>query len=194
MKSSGNSFVISDNSKCIGCKACELACFAVHNKDNNVGLTVGTVKVPVIPRLHIVKVNKKTAPIQCRQCEDAPCGNVCPVGAIRKQDNIIFIDEKTCIGCKSCVLACPFGAIEVLPSYQDGKSLMQKGLKEKSDNELKNKSKVTAYKCDLCIETGTPACIKACPKDALSLVNTSEEKQNKKISAALGLNSLVNKF
>ena len=89
MKTTPNSFVIANSNKCIGCKVCEVACFTVHNKNNNVVATVGTVTTPIIPRLNVIKGEDFAMPIQCRQCEDAPCANVCPVSAIRQEDNTI---------------------------------------------------------------------------------------------------------
>ncbi len=56
MKNKIGSFVIADPNKCTGCRACEVACFTMHNQHNNVGYTVGTVDIPVIPRLYLVKV------------------------------------------------------------------------------------------------------------------------------------------
>ena len=51
MKNKLGSFVVADPSKCTGCRACEVACFTSHNANNNVGCTVGTINIPVIPRL-----------------------------------------------------------------------------------------------------------------------------------------------
>ncbi|MFD3155793.1 4Fe-4S dicluster domain-containing protein [Haloimpatiens sp. FM7330] len=187
MSATLNSFVIADPNKCIGCKACEVACFAAHNSNNNVKATVGTVSTPIIPRLYNVKLGKVTMPVQCRQCEDAPCANSCPVNAIKQIDNTIIIDEDECIGCKSCVMACPFGVISLLPQYRNGKEIIQNNLKGESTDSTKKMVKIIAYKCDLCKEQGEPACIKACPKDALTLVIPKEykKKRNKKVAEDL---------
>ncbi|MFQ7118823.1 MAG: 4Fe-4S dicluster domain-containing protein [Intestinibacter sp.] len=114
MKNKLGSFVVADPSKCTGCRACEVACFTSHNANNNVGCTVGTINIPVIPRLYLVKDDAVCMPIQCRHCEDAPCLNTCPVKAISRIDNSVIVDEVKCIGCKTCLLACPFGAIDLL--------------------------------------------------------------------------------
>lgn len=187
MRVTPNSFVVANVSKCIGCKVCEVACFSVHNKNNQVAATVGTVVTPVIPRLHLVKDEKLTIPVQCRHCEDAPCANSCPVGAIKQKDNIIVIDEKTCIGCKTCLLACPFGAIDLLPQYEDGEVVIQANLKEEGKYGIDDKVKTTAYKCDLCKEHGKPACVDACPQKALTLVAPANEKKLRNRQAALSL-------
>ena len=71
MKNKLGSFVVADPSKCTGCRACEVACFTSHNANNNVGCTVGTINIPVIPRLYLVKDDAVCMPIQCRHCEEA---------------------------------------------------------------------------------------------------------------------------
>ncbi|WP_099188444.1 4Fe-4S dicluster domain-containing protein [Tepidibacter mesophilus] len=187
MKNNLNPFVVADLNKCIGCKACELACFAVHNKNNNVGYTVGTVMTPVIPRLYLVKTPSVTMPIQCRQCEDAPCAKSCSVGAISQKDNTIIVDEKKCIGCKNCLMACPFGAIDLLPQYDNGEEVIQLNLKEESYDGLEKVVKFTAYKCDLCIENDKKACINACPNNALRVVKPLDDKKYKNKMAAQAL-------
>lgn len=178
MKNHLDSFVIADPKKCTGCRSCEIACFATHNKDNNIGFTVGTIEIPVIPRLYLVKGDKFCMPIQCRHCEDSPCINTCLVGAIKKDNNILFIDEDKCIGCKTCLLACPFGAIDLLPQYKDGKEVDQVNL---------NESKKIAYKCDLCKDNDKIACINACPQNALKLITPIDDKKAKNKKAAISL-------
>lgn len=194
MKATPNSFVIANSNKCIGCKACEVACFAVHNENNNVGATVGTVTIPVISRLYVIKGENYSMPIQCRHCEDAPCANVCPVGAIKQENNAILIDEKACIGCKTCLIACPFGAVDLLPEYDNGEEVVQTNLKEEGEDGLENKVKIIAYKCDLCKENGNPACINACPQKALTLVTPAKEKKSRNIAAALTLFETVKNY
>ncbi|AIQ69301.1 4Fe-4S dicluster domain-containing protein [Paenibacillus graminis] len=193
---SSNSLVIAEAAKCIGCKACELACFAVHNRDNGVGTAVGTVTMPVLPRLYVIRTDSFTMPVQCRQCENAPCAGACPVQAIRQQDGVIAIDAEACIGCKACALACPFGAISLYKAYSGGAELPQPLLQERRDSKLQRKTRITAYKCDLCRNTEIPggsaaggdaggrgasaaaaqdrnpypACVAVCPEKALQLV------------------------
>lgn len=194
MKTTSNSFVVANSNKCIGCKACEVACFTVHNGNNNVVATVGTVTTPIIPRLNVIRGEGYAMPVQCRQCEDAPCANVCPVGAIKQENNIIVVDEKACIGCKTCLMACPVGAIDLLAQYNNGEEVIQINLMEDGEDGLKEKVKSVAYKCDLCKESGKPACVNACPQKVLTLVTPEKERKARNKVAALSLLETVKNY
>ena len=187
MRGTLNSFVVANANKCIGCKVCELVCFAVHNKNNQVAASVGTIVTPIIPRLYLVRSEGLKMPIQCLHCEDAPCANSCRIGAIKQENNRIVIDENACIGCKTCLLACPFGAIELLPQFEEGEAVIQANLKDEGEYGLEDKVKTVAYKCDLCKEHGKPACVAACPQQALTLVIPAEEKKRRNRQAAVNL-------
>ena len=115
-----NRFIIADATKCIGCRTCEVACVVSHQENQDcASLTPET----FLPRIHVIKgVNISTATV-CRQCEDAPCANVCPVDAISREHGHIFVEQSRCIGCKSCMLACPFGAMEVVSSRKKARAI-----------------------------------------------------------------------
>ncbi len=102
-----------DPSRCIGCFGCEVHCKLEHD-------------VPVGPRqCRIIQVGPKVIGgklktsfiwTACNHCDPAPCVEACPTGAMQKRtDGIVFVDEKACIGCKSCIAACPFGAPQFNP-------------------------------------------------------------------------------
>ncbi|EAX1661227.1 electron transport protein HydN, partial [Salmonella enterica] len=95
-----NRFIIADASKCIGCRTCEVACVVSHQENQDcASLTPET----FLPRIHVIKgVNVSTATL-CRQCEDAPCANVCPNGAISRDKGFVHVMQERCIGCKTCV-------------------------------------------------------------------------------------------
>ena len=180
MKKELGCFVVGDSTKCTGCRACELACFTVHNRESNhVGKTVGTVTVPVAPRLFLTKFEEGCMPIQCKHCEDAPCLNACTKGAISRIDHQVIVDAEKCIGCKDCMQACPFGAIALLPYAKDGKLVAQ---------PMGEETKVFASKCDLCaaIEGGAIG-EESTQQLNLRLVDPEAEREEKNIKAAEAL-------
>ncbi|MEW9124689.1 MAG: 4Fe-4S dicluster domain-containing protein [Thermotaleaceae bacterium] len=172
-----NSFVVADPNKCIGCRTCEIACVVEHS-DINI-FTAGNSEIAFNPRLSVIKTKEVSVPIQCRQCEDAPCANVCPNGALFIKEGVVQVDEKACIGCKTCVMACPFGAIQIVEEYRNGKKIFQ-NFKQVIGNRLFFKEKMTVSKCDLCADSENgPACEKVCPTQALKIVK--ENKLNKSV-------------
>jgi electron transport protein HydN len=118
-------------------------------------------------------------PVQCKHCENSPCRAVCKQGAINKINNQIIVDEAKCIGCKDCLVACPFGAVTLLPYYVGGKPITLPGTTDGKD---------AASKCDLCYtEEEGPACVRACPNKALSLNDIDDRRKAKNIAAAEAL-------
>ena len=91
--------------KCTGCRLCELVCAVMHDGISN----------PTRSRIKVMKWESEGLyiPMSCQQCEDAPCMNVCPVKAISRDEDLGFVtvDYDVCIGCRSCVAVCPFGAM-----------------------------------------------------------------------------------
>ncbi|NEZ46164.1 4Fe-4S dicluster domain-containing protein [Clostridium niameyense] len=145
-----NCYVIANAKKCIGCRTCEVACVVSHAGESMFQLKDSDIKF--FPKLTVMKNKTVSAPVQCRQCGNPLCMKACPVGAIEIVDRKVHIDREACIGCKSCVVACPFGAIDMALEI--------------------NEEKVVANKCDLCEgREGGPACVKACPTQALRIVN-----------------------
>jgi electron transport protein HydN len=184
-----NSFVVADPNKCIGCRTCEIACVVAHSEKNI--FTLESSEIEFYPRLSVIKTAQVSAPIQCRHCEDAPCANVCPEGSIINKDGVIYIDKSTCIGCKTCLVACPLGAIELVSEYNEGEKVQQQGLKVVESGKLCFKDKMVANKCDLCIgrEQG-PACAEVCPTSAFQIIKSAdidESVKEKRKKSAQGL-------
>ena len=137
-----NRFILTDPEKCIGCRTCEVACMMSHQSS--------ATPEAFTSRIRVVKGGTFTTAVGCHQCEDAPCANVCPTGAIHRAAGAWLVEQARCIGCKSCMVACPFGAMQVRVV----------------------EDRVQALKCDLCAhrESG-PACVEACPTHALRCID-----------------------
>lgn len=177
-----NPFVIADSRRCIGCFACQAACVENHRR---VGLQA-------YPRLIVSYTPEGTMPVQCHACEDAPCAVVCPVKAIVVRNNAVTLNETLCIGCKMCGLACTFGVILAggtpIPTYgfnngqysyvNDPYQSEPMHLRELNPQDFLSLlawhvgQKKVAIKCDLCFfDPDGPACVRACPHKALSLID-----------------------
>lgn len=138
-----------DAEKCTGCRICELAC--AMEKEAHCA--------PNDARLKIMKdePNGINVPIVCQHCTDASCAPVCPLNLyyVSEENGAVLHNQEACIGCKACILACPYGAI----------SMDRDGAK--------------AVKCDLC--DGDPQCVDFCPSDAIAYVRADEmEMMNKR--------------
>lgn len=162
-----NRFVIAEPRQCIGCNTCMAACTQVHKAQG----------LQSHPRLTVTRTAEGTAPILCHHCEDAPCARVCPVNAITHGADAIVLDEKTCVGCKMCALACPFGAITPAGTSVAGVA----GIMTSTPTYSAALSPLLAWeigvrsvavKCDLCaFAEGGPACVQVCPTNALFTID-----------------------
>ncbi|MFV0422065.1 4Fe-4S dicluster domain-containing protein [Oleidesulfovibrio sp.] len=186
-----SNFIVADTKKCIGCRLCEVACSVAHSRMKKEPVA-GNLTEPLLPRLYLVRTAQVTAPVQCRHCEDAPCAGSCPVHAIRRADGALVVDEVLCVGCKTCMLACPFGAIELLPVFENGKPKMQAVSAEDESGRMEETQVLVAGKCDLCTgRQAGPACVEVCPKQALALVSAKTLRQQRSSQAAHNLAKYV---
>lgn len=158
-----NMFIHADPGKCVACHGCELACAIAHSEVDDL-LSAVAQGLKLESRNEVVAVANVVMPMQCRQCEDAPCAVACPTGAMYQHEaGFVRVVESNCIGCKVCSMVCPFGAITM--SKDDGVL---------SNNRTK---KTVARKCDLCYDQMDEnnqfscACIEACPNEAIMLVD-----------------------
>ena len=138
--------------KCTGCRLCELVCAVKHDGISN----------PTRSRIRVMKWEMEGLyiPMSCQQCQDAPCMNACPVKALSRDEELgrVVHDYDICIGCRTCVSVCPFGAM--------------------SFNAIDRK----VIKCDLC--EGDPQCVRFCDRKAVDFVSPDDVSIDKKREAA----------
>ena len=139
-----------DLDRCLGCHSCTVACMQEHN------LPSGSFRIQVIrvgPTM-IASANGRPylemyyLPVLCQQCENPQCVKVCPTGASsQREDGVVIIDKKKCIGCQFCAIACPYGQC-----HYDEQGVIEK--------------------CTMCmnlLEKGEkPACVKVCMGKCIS--------------------------
>jgi DMSO reductase iron-sulfur subunit len=102
-----------DLNKCIRCRTCYVACKVLHNIPNEFesGHKYSRIKLvePEVGKYPAVR--RYFLPVHCMHCDDAPCVKVCPTGAsYKREDGVVAFDPNKCIGCKYCILACPYEA------------------------------------------------------------------------------------
>jgi glutamate synthase small subunit-like protein len=128
-----------------------------------------------LPRIQVIKTAKIKTAVTCRHCEDAPCVQVCPTAALSHDVDSIRLSKEKCIGCKTCVLACPFGAISMV--------------EESVTVADRPTSRISAHKCDLCTsDAKSPACVAACPTGAVKVFSPEylrQQQQQKLLNSAL---------
>ena len=136
--------IVFDLRHCVGCHSCTVACRVnnelpidmIYNPVTTVGPT------GVYPNVSMVNV-----PLICMHCNTPPCVDACPTGASqRRDDGIVFVEDKKCVGCLACVMACPYGA------------------------RVKNHETGAVQKCDFCkdrVDAGEqPYCVRTCHQKA----------------------------
>ena len=159
-------FLLVDLKKCQGCGTCMMACALAHKGVASYSLA----------RIQIQQDSFKNWPedvfmATCRQCQDAPCVEVCPVEPVKanrphpEYGNVRMIDQKLCIGCQACIEACPFTPKRVQWDHGIEKS----------------------QKCDLCADTPylgerggpgwTQTCVKVCPVNAITFTKIMPDQK-----------------
>ena len=127
---------------CLGCHLCEYNCaYANSGLSDMVKALKGK---DIYPRIRIEETDGITYAVSCRHCKDPLCVKSCIAGAISIEDGTVKIDKSKCVGCLTCVLVCPYGAVAAGPEG-------------------------AAQKCELCLANscGSPACVKGCPNNAI---------------------------
>ncbi len=126
---------------CLGCHLCEYNCaFANSGKTD----MAAAFKDKVLhPNIQVETHGKISFAVSCRHCEDPLCAKNCITGALSKKDGVIIIDLERCVGCCTCVMSCPYGAINP------------------TENGVMDK-------CQLCVQNGgIPMCVEGCPNRAI---------------------------
>ena len=127
---------------CLGCHLCEYYCaFANSGIDD---MVKALKNVHINPRIRIEELDGISFAVACRHCSEPLCVKSCITGSLSIADGVITVDKDRCVGCYTCILACPYGAI--MPSDQG-----------------------VVQKCELCLKshTGQPECVKGCPNQAI---------------------------
>ncbi len=133
-----------DQRTCIGCHACTVACKTEHE------VPVGQFRtwVKYVDSGSFPDTTRSFGVMRCNHCTDAPCLKICPTTALfKREDGIVDFDKDRCIGCKSCMQACPYDAIYI------------------------DEDTHTAAKCNLCAhridDDLEPACVVVCPTHSI---------------------------
>jgi Fe-S-cluster-containing dehydrogenase component len=165
--------MVIDQSKCVGCDHCVLACKA-HNDVS-----------PDMTWSRIVETGNKNGretflPVACMHCADAPCAHICPVGATyQRSDGIVMMDYDRCIGCRYCEMACPYDARVF--NWEEFKG-ENPAVPTWGQPEVARRPRGVVEKCSFCFhridrgleqgltpgvdQAATPACVVACPTGA----------------------------
>jgi len=150
--------ILVDVAKCNDCDACVTACreengWQGHNRPATDAQWIRKVTVRDKETGFV-----QTLPLMCQHCEHPPCVDVCPTGAsFKRADGIVLVDKHICIGCRYCMMACPYKARSfVHEDTTDQKAYAPRG-------------KGTVESCTLCVhrvdDGRIPACVEACSKD-----------------------------
>jgi len=139
---------------CIGCGLCQVYCQVEHSHSKDPIKAFKKETLRTLPRIRLERNVEISFPVQCRHCSEPWCVYSCLTGAMYKDhvSGMVIVDMGKCIGCWTCIIACPYGALS---------------------RDLNSK---TVIKCDLCPGREIPACVINCPNYALVLgVDEQEE-------------------
>ena len=130
---------------CIGCHLCEVYCQLLHSQSKDLIKAFKRESPRPLPRLCVEERKPVSFSVHCQHCNEPPCVYACLTGALQRdpESGMVTVDEARCIGCWTCLLVCPLGAIR-----QDTR-------------------RDKALKCDFCQGEEIPACVANCPNEAL---------------------------
>lgn len=130
---------------CIGCRLCGVYCQLKHSSSSDLVKAFKKETPKPLPRLRVEDRGVVSFSVRCQQCDGAPCLYACLTGAITRDPltELLTVDEEKCIGCWTCILVCPFGAI------------------------MQDMERNKAVRCDICPGEEVPVCVANCPNEAL---------------------------
>lgn len=140
---------------CIGCGLCRVFCQVEQSQSKDLIKAFKKDTPRPLPRVHVDRNVEVSFPIQCRQCDEPWCVYSCLTGAMCRDPvtGIVGVDMEKCVGCWTCMVACPYGALS---------------------RDLNSK---TIVKCDLCPGKDIPACVLNCPNEALLYAESQPENR-----------------
>lgn len=156
----GQSIMVINLDRCTRCDDCVKACADSHEG------------YPRFAR-EGKKIGNTLFPHSCMHCIDPLCMDGCPSGALHRstEQGEVLIDIDVCIGCTLCVTNCIYDNIVALPVAE---TISAGGEVDFKKNPSNNKPVLKSMKCDLCVETGDPACVRSCPQDAMKRLTFNE--------------------
>jgi molybdopterin-containing oxidoreductase family iron-sulfur binding subunit len=158
--------MVVDTERCIGCWSCAVIC----KSENDVPLGMWWNRILTngegldLPSNEAGREQMHWTPLACQHCDNAPCVKVCPVGATyRRADGVVMMDSSRCIGCRYCMIACPYGA----RVFNWGEPERPNGLET---GMVTARPVGTVEKCTFCVhrlaEGQVPSCVWSCPAGA----------------------------
>lgn len=185
-----------DTTKCAdGCSDCVSACNKEHGLREIHGPATDAQWIRKVTLKNKSSGHTVNMPMMCQHCEKPPCVDVCPTGAsFKRDDGIVLVDKHICIGCRYCMMACPYKA----------RSFIHETLTDQLP--VAPRGKGTVESCTLCVHKidrgdGTTACAEACTHGAItfgdlndknsSISKSLTEKGGRQLRAELGLNTAV---
>ena len=145
-----------DATRCVsGCDACVKACATEHGLEMTDRPEIDAQWIRKVDLIDENTGKEISLPVMCQHCEDAPCVAVCPTGAsFRREDGIVLVNKHTCIGCRYCMMACPYKA----------RSFIHINLVGQRTHSPRGKG--TVESCTFCVHRvdrdREPACVEAC--------------------------------
>lgn len=136
---------------CMNCRLCQVFCLVAHSRSKDV-IKAYKKEVPrPVARLQVEQKGPFSLAVPCRHCDEPLCVYSCLTGALQKdpETGVVSLDRERCVGCWTCLLVCPYGAI------------------------TQDTAQGVVAKCDLCPGQATPACVANCPNEALFLAEVN---------------------